>query len=175
MQNLLGYNLGFFGPDLRVLTSHPSYAIGAFTATVAMVAVVTGVVWLGGRYVIESGGFAIFVLAWFAICLACATGLAVNVVVRSVLSPNPSMGYAFDLLGAAPRVGGEWGMTYGWIPAVVALLVMDHRIAPVLRGAGPLTIRVSTSSRRRMVRVAGCADAECLGVCCASIVAGERR
>lgn len=123
MQNLLGYGLGFFGPDLRVLTSHPSYAIGAFTATVAMVAVVTAVVWLGGRFVIPSGGFAILVLAWFASCLACAAGFAVNVVVRSVLSPNPSLGYAFDLLGAAPRVGGEWGMTYGWIPAVVALLV----------------------------------------------------
>lgn len=121
-QNLFGYGLGFFGPDLGGLTVHPSYAVGAITATVAMVAVVTGVVWLGGRYVIASGGFAILVIAWFASCLACAVGFAVNVVVRGVLSPNPSLGYAFDLLGAAPRIGGEWGMTYGWIPALVALL-----------------------------------------------------
>ncbi|GGU38340.1 hypothetical protein [Nocardioides albus] len=122
-QNLFGFGLGFFGPDLRALTLHPSYAVGAITATVAMFAVVTGVVWLGGRYVIPSGGLAIFVIAWFASCLACATGIAVNVVVRSALSPSPRLDYAFDLLGAAPRVGGEWGMTYGWIPAGVALLV----------------------------------------------------
>lgn len=122
-QNLFGYGLGFFGPDLRVLTSHPSYAVGAIMSTVAMVAVVTGVVWLGGRVVMPSGGFAILVIAWFASCLACAAGFGVNVVVRGVLSPSPSLGYVFDLLGAAPRIGGEWGMTYGWIPAVVALLV----------------------------------------------------
>lgn len=129
---LVGEKVTFFGPDTGALFDSGDEIVRAALATIAIVAVAFVITWLGTVGTKARSVFPVFIAGWLGAILACAAGLVVSAADTVIVSG----GDLLAILGSRIDLGGSFGLTYGWVPALLAALAWAATPARRIRAEG---------------------------------------
>lgn len=115
---LIGDKVRFFGRDTHALFESGDEIVRVALVTIAIVLVAFVITWLGTVGTRARSVFPVLIAGWLGAILACAAGLIVSAADTVVVSGGDLLG----VLGPRIDLGGAYGLTYGWIPALLATL-----------------------------------------------------
>lgn len=118
--SLLGGKLTFFGSDTGALFGGGDDIVRVVAMTAAVFVVAYVVTWLGTVGVRPRAVLPLFWVAWLGAVLGGAAGIVAGYVAEYVSSGGEDS--FLSRLGALIDYGDAYGLTYGWIPALVAAL-----------------------------------------------------
>jgi hypothetical protein len=119
--SLIGGKVMYFGPDNHVFLDDTAAVVRIVLMTLAVLLVVYVVTWLATVGVRARTVLPVLFAAWLGAVLGSAAGVVVDYLDAYVGSGQDQRVLA--QLGQAIDLGGAYGVTYGWLPALVAALV----------------------------------------------------